>query len=137
MTDFTLNPRLASGGHLLATINNCDVLLKNNAHYPWFVVVPHISETKTEITHLTTTEYQNINNTTLTVSQFIEQHFSPSKLNIGNIANIVRQMHIHIIGRTETDPAWPEVVWGHQEKIPYSDQRVEELKNAFTAFLAE
>lgn len=136
MTHFTIHPRLAAGGHHLATLHHCDVLLKNNAHYSWFVIVPHVDTDKTEITHLNETEYQNINACTLIVSKFIEMEFSPIKNNIGNIANIVRQMHIHVIGRSETDPAWPEVVWGHPEKIPYTDERVEEIKNSFISFIA-
>jgi diadenosine tetraphosphate (Ap4A) HIT family hydrolase len=135
MTDFTLHPRLASGGYHLVTLRNCEVLLKNNAHYAWFVIVPRVDTEKTEITQLSATEYSDINACTLAVSQFLELKFSPAKINIGNIGNIVQQMHIHVIGRSEKDPAWPEVVWGHKEKIPYSDERVEEIKNKFEAFL--
>lgn len=136
MADFNLHPRLAAGGYHLVTHQNCEVLLKNNAHYAWFVIVPRVDTEKTEITDLTAAEYSDINACTLAVSQFLELKFSPAKINIGNIGNIVQQMHIHVIGRTEKDPAWPEVVWGHPEKIPYSDKRVEEIKNTFKAFLA-
>ena len=135
MADFTMHPRLAAGGYHLATLRGCEVLLKKNAHYTWFVIVPRVDAEKTEITHLSETEYSDINACTLTVSQFLELEFSPDKTNIGNIGNIVQQMHIHVIGRSEKDPAWPEVVWGHKEKIPYSDERVEEVRNAFKAFL--
>ncbi len=136
MTDFNLHPRLAAGGYHLVTFRNCEVLLKKNAHYAWFVIVPRVDVTKTEVTHLSETEYSDINACTLMVSQFLELEFSPDKINIGNIGNIVQQMHIHVIGRSEKDPAWPEVVWGHQEKLPYSDKRVEEIRNAFKSFLA-
>jgi diadenosine tetraphosphate (Ap4A) HIT family hydrolase len=135
MNEFTPHPRLTTGGYHIATIHNCEILLKKNANYAWFVIIPHVDTSKTEITHLSKTEYDDINACTLTVSQFVEKHFSPVKINIGNIGNIVRQMHIHVIGRTESDPAWPEVVWGHSDKIPYSDQQVEDIKNAFTSFL--
>lgn len=137
MTPFHLHPRLEAGGHHLAVIHQCDIILKNNAHYPWFIIVPHIDQTKTEISHLSSIEYQNINTSTLTVTKFIEQHFSPDKINIANIGNIVRQMHIHLIGRSETDPAWPEVVWGHPEKIPYSEKQVEEIKIAFNLLISD
>jgi diadenosine tetraphosphate (Ap4A) HIT family hydrolase len=136
MSDFMLHPRLAVGGHHLGTLLNCEVLLKNNAHYAWFVIVPRVGPQKTEITDLNETEYADINACTLVVSQFLESEFSPDKINIGNIGNIVQQMHIHVIGRSEKDPAWPDVVWGNSEKIPYSDTRVEEIKNAFKAFIS-
>ncbi len=137
MAHFTIHPRLAAGGHHLASVYDCDVLLKNNAHYLWFVIIPHVDSHKSEITHLSETEYKNINSSSLIVSQFLEYQFSPAKINIGNIGNIVRQMHIHVIGRSETDPAWPEVVWGNPEKIPYPDERVEEIRNDFAAFIAK
>jgi len=136
MTDFNLHPRLAAGGHHLVTLLSCDVLLKNNAYYAWFVIVPRVDMEKTEITDLSETEYSNINACTLAVSQFLKLEFSPDKINIGNIGNIVQQMHIHVIGRSEKDPAWPEVVWGYPEKTPYPDERVEEIRNAFKSFLA-
>jgi len=135
MNKFIIHPRLAAGGHHLLTLNNCDILLKNNAHYLWFLIVPHIEASKTEITQLSESEYRNINTCTLKVSQFISKELKSDKINIGNIGNIVQQMHIHVIGRSKTDPAWPDVVWGHSEKISYSDQRVEEIKNAFRQFL--
>ena len=135
MSDFTLHPRLADGGHHLATLFHCEVLLKNNAHYAWFIIVPRVDSTKTEITNLSETEYADINACTLLISQFIKATFSPHKINIGNIGNIVSQMHIHVIGRSENDPAWPEVIWGHSAKISYSDDRVQELKQALQDFL--
>jgi diadenosine tetraphosphate (Ap4A) HIT family hydrolase len=136
MSDFILHPRLAAGGYHLGSLLNCEVLLKNNAHYAWFVIVPRVDTMKTEITHLSEDEYTDINACTLAVSQFLESEFSPDKINIGNIGNIVQQMHVHVIGRSENDPAWPEVVWGYAEKIPYSDERAEEISNAFKSFIS-
>jgi diadenosine tetraphosphate (Ap4A) HIT family hydrolase len=135
VSDFILHPRLADGGYHLATIRHCEVLLKNNAHYAWFIIVPRIDSTKTEITLLSESEYADINACTLVISHFIEVSFSPHKINIGNIGNIVSQMHIHVIGRSENDPAWPEVVWGNSAKIPYSNDRVLEIKRALKDFL--
>ena len=34
------------------------------------------------------------------------------KLNIGALGNIVRQLHVHLVGRHPDDPAWPGPVWG-------------------------
>ncbi|MDX1346395.1 MAG: hypothetical protein R3179_10890, partial [Sedimenticolaceae bacterium] len=34
------------------------------------------------------------------------------KINLGAIGNVVRQMHVHVIGRYESDECWPDVVWG-------------------------
>ncbi len=135
MSDFTLHPRLANGGYHLCTLLNCELLLKNNAHYAWFIIVPQVDSSKTEITYLSESEYADINACTLVVSRFVEVSFSPHKINIGNIGNIVSQMHIHVIGRSQNDPAWPEVVWGNPEKIPYSLERAEEIKSTLIDYL--
>ena len=34
------------------------------------------------------------------------------KINIGALGNIVRQLHVHLVGRHEGDAAWPGPVWG-------------------------
>ena len=34
------------------------------------------------------------------------------KINIGALGNIVRQLHVHVLGRHAGDAAWPGPVWG-------------------------
>jgi diadenosine tetraphosphate (Ap4A) HIT family hydrolase len=34
------------------------------------------------------------------------------KLNIAALGNIVPQLHVHVIARGRSDPAWPHPVWG-------------------------
>lgn len=34
------------------------------------------------------------------------------KLNIGALGNVVRQLHVHVLGRHPDDAAWPGPVWG-------------------------
>ena len=43
----------------------------------------------------------------------------PDKVNIGALGNIVSQLHVHVIGRFLSDPAWPGPVWGHGSESPY------------------
>lgn len=38
--------------------------------------------------------------------------YRPLKLNIAAIGNIVSQLHVHITGRLQTDPAWPGPCYG-------------------------
>ena len=42
-----------------------------------------------------------------------------AKINVGALGNIVRQMHVHVIARFETDAAWPGPVWGQGARLPY------------------
>jgi diadenosine tetraphosphate (Ap4A) HIT family hydrolase len=36
-----------------------------------------------------------------------------AKVNFASIGNVVPQLHLHIVGRTPTDPCWPAPVWGN------------------------
>jgi diadenosine tetraphosphate (Ap4A) HIT family hydrolase len=49
------------------------------------------------------------------------------KLNVGALGNIAPQLHIHVIGRREDDPAWPGPVWGVDGAIAYP---ADDLKTA-------
>jgi diadenosine tetraphosphate (Ap4A) HIT family hydrolase len=45
----------------------------------------------------------------------------PDKVNVGALGNIVTQLHVHVIGRFRSDPAWPGPVWGYGTRTPYPD----------------
>jgi diadenosine tetraphosphate (Ap4A) HIT family hydrolase len=43
----------------------------------------------------------------------------PDKVNIGALGNQVSQLHVHVIARFRSDPAWPGPVWGFGTRAPY------------------
>jgi len=49
------------------------------------------------------------------------------KINTGALGNIVRQMHVHVIARSEGDPNWPGPVWGFGRCERYSRENLHEL----------
>ncbi|MGB0775640.1 MAG: HIT family protein [Akkermansiaceae bacterium] len=117
---FQLHPRLASGGFDFGTLGICRVLLKDNANFPWFILVPEVDGEVTELHKLDATYYASVMFTIRQISDFVENHFSPDKLNVASIGNIVSQLHIHVVGRSETDPAWPCTVWASDAKRSYT-----------------
>ena len=58
------------------------------------------------------------------VSNAIRVLYNPIKVNVGALGNVVRQLHIHIVGRTECDPAWPGPVWGHSAAEAYAPEAI-------------
>jgi diadenosine tetraphosphate (Ap4A) HIT family hydrolase len=56
--------------------------------------------------------------------------FSPSQINIAAIGNKTPQLHIHIIARFETDPAWPHTVWDHHIKESYTSDEFDQITNS-------
>jgi diadenosine tetraphosphate (Ap4A) HIT family hydrolase len=47
---------------------------------------------------------------------------------VAAIGNKTSQLHIHVIARYQTDPAWPDTVWDHPNRIPYSLEEKRELQ---------
>lgn len=132
---FQIHPRLAAGTHPIAVLNGCHVLLKNNACFPWILIVPEVEEGIEDLHQLEAAQYEEVTSLVRAVSIFVSEHFTPDKLNVACIGNIVRQMHIHLVGRSEADPAWPETVWASDAKKPYSADEIETIRHAARAFL--
>jgi diadenosine tetraphosphate (Ap4A) HIT family hydrolase len=129
---FALHPRLAAGGFDFGILQGCHVLLKDNSLFPWFILVPEVEGIE-DLHQLDPDRFDEVTKMIRAVSQFVADHFKPDKLNVACIGNQVRQMHIHIVGRSPEDPAWPGVVWAFGGKQAYDPQRVAEIREAFVA----
>lgn len=127
---FSLHPRLAAGGFEFGGIGGCRLLLKNNALFPWFLLVPEVEEGTEDLHQLEPAQYDEVMAAVRQVSEFVSAYFKPEKLNVACIGNQVRQMHIHIVGRSTGDPAWPGTVWAFDGKQGYSDEDVARIKDA-------
>ncbi|MDB6080347.1 MAG: family hydrolase, diadenosine tetraphosphate hydrolase [Akkermansiaceae bacterium] len=126
--NFELHPRLANGSFHLGRIAGSHLLLKNNALFPWFLLVP---ETDAEDLHeLAPDHYTAVYEAIRQISIFVKEEFKPERLNVGYISLIVRQLHMHIVGRSSTDPAWPAGVWGFEGKELYTEAEVERIRAA-------
>jgi len=128
---FTLHPRLAAGTFELGELLGCRVLLKNNAIFPWILIVPEVEEGIEDLHQLDASLYGDVAIAIRLVSQFVADHFHPEKLNVACIGNQVRQMHIHIVGRSTGDPAWPGVVWSFEGKKEYRATEVAMIRAAW------
>ena len=127
MSTFTLDPRLAACSIKLADWPLCQVLLKNDADYPWAMLVP-TEPNITEICDLTAENQQQLIAEIAQLSRIMRETFQPIKLNVGALGNIVSQLHVHVIARQSNDKAWPHGVWqpSHQP-VPYANARLAEL----------
>ncbi len=128
---FILHPRLAAGTFELGELLGCRVLLKNNAIFPWILIVQEVEDGIEDLHQLEATRYGDVAIAIRLVSQFVSDHFHPEKLNVACIGNQVRQMHIHVVGRSTSDPAWPGVVWSFEGKKEYRTTEVETIRAAW------
>lgn len=111
MTDFILDPRLAADSAFIADGPLSQVRLMDDTRYPWLVLVPRVNDVS-EWLELDGGQQRLLLAEINQAGQLIRAHPGVEKLNIGALGNIVRQLHVHLVGRQEGDPAWPGPVWG-------------------------
>ncbi len=121
---FTLHPQLQKDTCPLGSLPLCHVLLMNNADYPWLILVPNKPNLR-ELTDMNADERTVVMEEITRVMQVMEAVYTPDKMNMAALGNMVPQLHIHIIARYQTDNAWPNPVWGTGGKA-YSAQALRE-----------
>ena len=118
--DFALDPRLQADTHHVASLSLCEVLLMNDARFPWLILVPRRAGL-TEILDLPSEAQRDLWQEINRAAKALRAIVGCDKLNIGALGNIVRQLHIHVVARREGDDAWPAPVWGYGRAEPYAD----------------
>jgi diadenosine tetraphosphate (Ap4A) HIT family hydrolase len=121
MSGFELHPRLAADCICLGQFELSRLLLMDDANYPWFILVPARSGVR-EIMQLDSQDQLQLMRECVRLSELLQQAFKGDKLNIAALGNVVAQLHVHIIVRYRTDPAWPEPVWGRVARRPHEDE---------------
>lgn len=127
---FELAKELQRDCILMAEWPLCTVLLMNDSQYPWFILVPRVAGAK-EIIDLPESQQVQFWQESGKLSQLLQDTFTPDKLNVAALGNMVPQLHVHHIARFKTDIAWPKPVWGLYPAKPYSDEEIEQLKASF------
>ena len=108
---FNLHPQLIADCYVLGRDQHCQLLLHKNASLPWFIIVPETEQT--EFLLLDSALQTEILWLASQLSDFMRNHLGVKKTNMATIGNIVSQLHMHVIGRSEQDACWPLPVWGH------------------------
>ncbi len=110
-TMFKLHPQLKNDLIPIGKFSLSQLFLLPDSDNPWVVLVPEVEATK-EWHHLSIEAQTSLQSEINLVSEFFEKKFTPDKINIGSLGNMVPQLHIHIIGRFKDDKAWPGAIWG-------------------------
>lgn len=132
---FQLHPQLQADTHLVSRADNCQILLMDDARFPWIVLVPEVAGIR-ELYELEEQQQQNTYRSILRISKTLAEHTNADKMNVAALGNQVPQLHIHIIARYRTDTAWPGPVWGVGKAEPYSPDQLEQTLNTLGAALS-
>ena len=108
---FVPDPRLAQDSQLLANGPLSQLRLMDDLRFPWLVLVPRL-EGASEWLELRSAQQQQLLQELNAAATLLRAWQPCDKLNIGALGNIVRQLHVHLVGRREGDAAWPGPVWG-------------------------
>ncbi|MBL8921495.1 MAG: alpha/beta hydrolase [Myxococcaceae bacterium] len=129
---FELDPRLARDTTLVAHGASSELLLFNEARWPWLVLVPRQSGAE-DPGHLSEAERRQLADESAIVCDVLRERFGSDKVNVGALGNVVRQLHVHHVGRRLDDPAWPGPVWGHSPREPMTPaQRAERVSRVLS-----
>ena len=134
--EFALDPRLAADTFVVGETPLSQVLLMNDARYPWLILLPWQCAV-TEPFELSEADQAQLWRESMRLGEAMKAHFAADKLNIAALGNQVAQLHVHHIARFHADDAWPGPVWGVGNTVPYSDAALKALMNELRSLLQQ
>ncbi len=115
---FKLDPTLERDTVFVCAMPRCDVLMMDDSRFPWLVLVPRLPGI-VEPFDLEPADLAAVMREAAIAGRTLKSLTACTKINLGALGNIVRQFHLHVVARTEMDPAWPGPVWGFEKRVPY------------------
>lgn len=115
---FELHPNLFKKD-FIADLPLCRVLLEDESHYPWIFLIPRRPNIS-RIMDLEEKDQLQLIKELEIAQNVLWKSFDLTQLNVAAIGNKTPQLHIHVIGRKCSDPAWPNTVWDHPARLPYA-----------------
>ncbi len=120
-TQCNIDARITETSFVLGDWPLSRVFLKDNANYPWFMLVPRLPNIR-EIAELPQALRYQLTDEISALSSIVKAYFKPDKLNVGALGNVVPELHVHVIGRYINDGLWPYGVWQEDaDSVSYTE----------------
>jgi diadenosine tetraphosphate (Ap4A) HIT family hydrolase len=129
---FQLDLRLAKDTIFLGKLALCELRLMNDSRWPWLVLVP-VRTAASEVHDLSEDDQKLLAKETALVAKLLKSLTNCEKINSAALGNIVRQLHVHVVARSENDPNWPGPVWGFRKREPYAEEELALWRNRLQA----
>jgi diadenosine tetraphosphate (Ap4A) HIT family hydrolase len=126
---FELDDRLASDAFVIGDWPLTRVLLMNDARWPWLILGPR-RQGLVELIDLDPADQTQLMDEAGRAARFLKSQARADKINVGALGNIVRQLHLHVVARGVSDPAWPGPVWGYGAATLHDDKIARSLIRA-------
>lgn len=133
---FELDARLDADSDHVLWLGLCELRLMNDRRWPWLILVPQ-RPGAVEVHDLTPLDQTVLTFETNLVAQMLKATTGCTKINTGALGNMVRQLHVHIVARSEGDAGWPGPVWGHGMREPYRREDLHQFVDRIRTALRE
>ena len=127
---FQLHKKLAEDSIHICDLKLSQLLLMNDKRYPWCILVPK-KPNLVELYDLDNNDQKVLLHEIKIISDLIKVKDGIRKMNIALLGNKVKQLHVHVIGRSENDYAWPDTVWDKGTKEKYTQNEITSLVHEF------
>ena len=126
---WTLHPTLARDAIRVGDLPLSQLLISNDANYPWLLLVPRRPDV-CELIDLDISDQLQLTAEIRSVAGALKDATGCDKLNIAALGNVVPQLHVHVIARRRSDAAWPRPVWGVVPPRPYGQPELDDFTAA-------
>ena len=93
MGNFELHPKLAQDCHFLGVIQGSEILLMDDARFPWMILVQEIPAT-TELHELPDSAFASLTYLVRETSEVLKRITEADKINVAALGNQVPQLHL-------------------------------------------
>ena len=112
---FKLDNRIEQDSFLVKENNYFQIRLMDISEVFWVILIPKKSNL-TELYELEINDRNYLLNFAIELGDYLKSKGRYYKTNIGMLGNVVSQLHLHLVLRKKSDPAWPGPVWGFNFK---------------------
>jgi diadenosine tetraphosphate (Ap4A) HIT family hydrolase len=133
---FELDRKIDSESRPVMWLGLCELRIMDDRRWPWLILVPQRAGVE-EIHDLTPLDQAMLTFETNTVAQALKALTGCTKINTAALGNVVRQLHVHVIARSEGDPGWPGPVWGFGLREPYRREDLHRLVDRIRTALSD
>ena len=112
---FKLDDRIEQDSFLVKEFNDFQIRIMDVKDVFWVILIP----TKINLIELSDLDIDKRNkliNFAIELGDFLKSNEEYDKVNIAMLGNVVSQLHLHLVMRNKSDPAWPGPVWGFNFK---------------------
>ena len=130
---FKLDNRIEQDSFLVKENNDFQIRLMNISEVFWVILIPKKSNL-TELYELKRKDRNYLLNFAIELGDYLKSKGRYYKTNIGMLGNVVSQLHLHLVLRKKSDPAWPGPVWGYNFKNKLDEKSKSNRSNLILQF---